>query len=112
MVLLYPKTMFVLRVYQQNILYFCRILGFFCNIVYLQKCIKVILFWYKCNTIRCLLSKSMKFDLLPDNTYPAYGILRTASASDCRICVLSSSHSWCSVSNSEMDISLKILLIV
>ena len=33
------------------------------------------------------------------------GILRTASASDCRTCVLSSSHNWCSVSNSESDIS-------
>ena len=34
----------------------------------------------------------MKFDLFPDNKYPAYGIFGTASASDCRICVLSSSH--------------------
>ena len=53
MVLLYSKNMFVLRVYQQNILYFCRIWGFFCNIVYLQERIKVIHFWYKCNTLRC-----------------------------------------------------------
>ena len=51
-------------------------------------------------------SKSIKFDLFPDNNkYPAYGIYRTASASDCRICVLSSSHNWCSVSSSERDIS-------
>ena len=34
----------------------------------------------------------MKFDIFPDNKYPAYGIFRTASSSDCRICVLSSSH--------------------
>ena len=54
----------------------------------------------------------MKFDLLPDNNYPTYGIFRIASASDCRICVISSSHNWCNVSNSESDISLKILLIV
>ena len=47
----------------------------------------------------------MKFDLLLDNKYPADGIFRIASASDCRICVLSSSQSWCSVSNSESDIS-------
>ena len=33
----------------------------------------------------------MKFDLLPDNKYRAYGIFNTASASDCRICVRSSS---------------------
>ena len=32
----------------------------------------------------------MKFDLFPDNKYSAYGILRTASAIDWRICVLSS----------------------
>ena len=31
----------------------------------------------------------MKFDLFPDNKYPASGIFRTASASDCKICVLS-----------------------
>ena len=43
----------------------------------------------------------MKFDLLPDNKYPAYGFFRAASASDCRVCVLSSSHNWCSVSSSE-----------
>ena len=36
MVLLYSKIMFVLRVYQQNILYLCRIWGFFCNIVRLS----------------------------------------------------------------------------
>ena len=47
----------------------------------------------------------MKFDLFPDNKYPAYGISRIASASDCRNCVLSSSHNWCSVSNSESDFS-------
>ena len=35
----------------------------------------------------------MKFDLFPDSKYPAYGIFRTASASECRTCVLSSSHS-------------------
>ena len=34
----------------------------------------------------------MKFDLLPDNKYPAYGDFRSASASDGRICVLSSLH--------------------
>ena len=34
----------------------------------------------------------MKFDLFPDKKYPAYGIFGTASSSDCRICVLSSSH--------------------
>ena len=35
----------------------------------------------------------MEFDLFPDSKYAAYGIFRTASASDCRICVLSSSNS-------------------
>ena len=55
MVLLYPKNKFFVRVYQQNVLYFCRLLGFFYNIVYLQKHAKVILFWYKCNTIKCFL---------------------------------------------------------
>ena len=54
----------------------------------------------------------MKFDLFPDNKYSAYGVFRTASASDCRICVLSSSHSVCSVSNTGKDIFGKILLIV
>ena len=34
----------------------------------------------------------MKIDLFPDNKYPAYDIFRTANASDCRICVLSSSY--------------------
>ena len=51
-------------------------------------------FWYKCNMF---FSYSRKFDLFPDIKYPVYGILETASASDCRICVLSSSHNWYSV---------------
>ena len=34
---------------------FCRILGFFYSIVCLQEHIKVILLWYKGNTILCLL---------------------------------------------------------
>ena len=49
----------------------------------------------------------MKFGLFPNKKYPVYDIFRTTSASDCRICVLSSSHNWCSVSNSEGDIFLK-----
>ena len=57
-------------------------------------------------------SYSIKFDLLPDNKNPASGILSNASASDYRICVLSSSHNWCSVSSSVKDISWKIFLIV
>ena len=32
-------------------LFFSRIWGFLCNIFYLQKHTKLILFWYKCNTI-------------------------------------------------------------
>ena len=40
----YPKNMFVLKVYQQNVLYFRRIWGFFCNNVCPQKHIVVILF--------------------------------------------------------------------
>ena len=51
----YPKNMFVLKVYQQNVFYFCRILGFFCNNVYLQKHIVVTLFWCKYKTIKCFL---------------------------------------------------------
>ena len=51
----YPKNMFVLRVYQQNVLYFYRIWEFFNNNVYLQKHIVVILFWYKYKTIKCFL---------------------------------------------------------
>ena len=47
----------------------------------------------------------MKFDIFPDNKYPAYGIFRTASGSDCKVCVLSSSHNWCSVSSSDNVIS-------
>ena len=90
--MLYPKNKFFMKVYQQNVLYFCRILGFFYNIVYLQKHIKIIFFWYKCNTIKKLFHNRKKFDLFPDNKYPAYSIFRTASASDCKICVLSSSH--------------------
>ena len=46
----YPKNMFVLKVCQQNVLYFYRILGFFYNNVYLQKHRVVILFWYKYKT--------------------------------------------------------------
>ena len=42
----------LLRVYQQNELYFYRILGFFCNNVCLQKHIMVILFWCKYKTIK------------------------------------------------------------
>ena len=47
----YPKNMIVLKVYQQNELYFYRILGFFCNNVYLQKHIMVTPFWCKYKTI-------------------------------------------------------------
>ena len=50
----YPKNMFFVKVYQKNVLYFCRLLGFFYNIVYLQKHTKMIL-WYKCNTVKCFL---------------------------------------------------------
>ena len=48
----YPKNMFVLKVYRQNVLYFCRIWGFFYNNIYLQKHIMVILFWCKYKTIK------------------------------------------------------------
>ena len=51
----YPKNMFVLKVCQQNVLYFCRIWEFFYNNVYLQKHIMVILFWCKYKTIKCFL---------------------------------------------------------
>ena len=54
----------------------------------------------------------MKFDLFPDNKYPAYDFFRTASASDCRVCLLSSSHDWCSLSSSDNDLSRKIQFIV
>ena len=53
--LLHPQNNVFGRVYQQNVLYFCRILGFFYIIFCLQKHIKVIFFWYKCNTIVCSL---------------------------------------------------------
>ena len=49
--LLYPKNKFCVRVYQQNVLYFCRILGFSYSIFCLRIHTKVILFWYRCNTI-------------------------------------------------------------
>ena len=55
MVLRYPKNMFILKVYRQNVLYFCRIWVFFCNNVYLQKRIMVILFWCKYKTIKSFL---------------------------------------------------------
>ena len=48
----YPKNMFVLKVYQQNVLYFGRICGFFCNNVCLRKHIVVIFFWCKYKTIK------------------------------------------------------------
>ena len=51
----YPKNMFFLKVCQQNVLCFCRIWVFFCNNVYLQKRIMVILFWCKYKTIKCFL---------------------------------------------------------
>ena len=50
--LLYLKNMFFLKVYQQNVLYFYGKLEFFYNIAYLQKHIKVILFWCKYKTIK------------------------------------------------------------
>ena len=53
--LLYPKNKFFVKVYPQIGLYLCRILGFFYNIVYLQKHTRVIHFWYKCKTIKCFL---------------------------------------------------------
>ena len=53
--LLYPNIKIFVRLYQQKVLYFCRILRFFYNIIYLQKHTKVTLFWYKCNTIKCFL---------------------------------------------------------
>ena len=56
-------------------------------------------------------SSSRKFDQFPDNRYPAYGIFRTASTSDCKICVLSSSQSWCSVSSSDNDFLEKFYLL-
>ena len=55
MVLRCPKNMFVLKVYQQNVLYFCRIWVFFCNIFYVQKRIMVIIVWCKNKTIKCFL---------------------------------------------------------
>ena len=51
----YPKNMFFLKVYQQNVLCFCRIWEFFCNNVYLQKRVRVILFWCEYKTIKCFL---------------------------------------------------------
>ena len=53
--LLYSKNLFFGKVYRQNVLYFCRILELFYNIFYLQKHIKVILFWCKSKTIKCFL---------------------------------------------------------
>ena len=55
MELLYPKHIFLLKVYQQNVLYFYRLSEFFYNIVYLQKHKKVKLVWCKFKTIDCFL---------------------------------------------------------
>ena len=51
----YPKNLFVLKVYQQNVLCFCKIWGFFCNNVCPQKHIVVILFCCKYKIIKCFL---------------------------------------------------------
>ena len=105
--LLYPKNKFFVKVYQQNVLYFCRILGFFYIIVSLQKHTKVILFWYKCNTLKCFLHNqgNLIYFRIINILYMVFCMLRTASASDCRLCVLSSSLNWCSVSRSDIVIS-------